>query len=563
MAIPTSPQSQQQTSDDAITILNHVAKTNKLDCGWPTLKSTFQSTLTTHLELYHSKGPLRPYRPPSSSFSPPVGPEPEPIKLDPSEEEGEKPPSESLLLSPSPQTPEASTQPNPVPRSIDVEPSATPSAGRLESLTTQDDLKPSTTGGLVIPPFPPLDPNRRRTQISGPSYSGGTIISSPRSINGMRGGAQRIVTIGPSVLEDEYDEETTIGGKVLRGWMELDEAQRELDKVRGMLDDMVDPPFTIQRLSELLLEPTKYYSTFGKFIRAVEKLLLVTTNWTEPSYTPQPISSFTLPSTSSSKSTENGYGYDLESTMPPGSTTPMFSPIPFLSSNPPSDDLGSSSSNGLGGGNKISLDDGLMSPLMLEESGIFGSSANPRSPTPEPEESEPTRPEGDKDVDMEVEEDERVKVKSPDTPIPPRPKAAQGQYTQDVEHESSDPGHQSYLGRVDELDTGPITSPSTPTSQDQVKDGQSPLKGKGKNGHGHGHGPEEIPVPGTGEGGNMTPHGMSEKPVPISSTTVLDEDKEKEKRTIAGLPRSSSEKSLRERFVSASADEGEGKKEVE
>lgn len=36
------------------------------------------------------------------------------------------------------------------------------------------------------------------------------------------------------------------------------------------------PPFTIQRLSELLLEPYKYHSRFDKLALAIEKLLLVT-----------------------------------------------------------------------------------------------------------------------------------------------------------------------------------------------------------------------------------------------------------------------------------------------
>ncbi|WWD01189.1 hypothetical protein V866_008129 [Kwoniella sp. B9012] len=573
MAISTSPEIEQQ-NDEPYTILNEVARTNKINCEWPTLRTIFQDSLTSTLSSYQSRGPPRPYRPP---ISPIIGPVPdidsESIKADPTAspaKEGDKPPSESLLLSPS--TPNTSTNANPNPRSIDVEPSATPSSGRLESLTTQDDLKPSTIGGLVIPPFPPLDPNRRKASVSGPSYSGGTIISSPRSINGIRGGAQRIVTIGPSVLDDEYDEETAIGGKVLRGWMEADEAQRELERVKGLLDDMRDPPFTVQRLSELLLEPTKYYSTFGKFIRAAEKLLLVTTQWSEPSYTPQPIPTFSVPSTS--RSGDNGHSSDMdtESTMPPGSTTPMFSPIPFLSSQSHSDDLGSSSSSSLSLENgqaqsRMNLDDGLMSPLMLnEESGVFGSTTNPRSPTPEPEESDPTQ---NQDINMDTdstpknEEETEEKVKSPDTPIPPRPKVSQGQY-ESIEP-SSDPAHQSYLGRVDELDTGPITSTSSPSTQDKGNNSNgdsSPSRSRSKHGNGHGHGIEEIPVPGTGEGGNMTPHGMSEKPVPISSTTVLDSEKEKEKRTIASLPRSSSEKSLRERFVSAGS-EGEGEQSKE
>ncbi|WWC89766.1 uncharacterized protein L201_004692 [Kwoniella dendrophila CBS 6074] len=585
MAISTSPQLQERRSDaNTDMILEKLARTNTFNSDWPTLRDHLHQSLISTLPLFLSRGPPRPYRPPISPIMGPI-----PISLDPSisedatDAEGEKPPSESLLLSPSQptsistSTPESSTLSSSIPRSLDVEPSATPSSGRLESLTTQDDLKPSTQGGLVIPPFPPLDRNRRNSSSGGPSYSGGQIISSPspRSINGIRGGAQRIVTIGPTVLDDEYDEETTIGGKILPGWMDNEEGKKELEKVVNMLDDMDVPPFTIQRLSELLLEPTKYYSTFGKFVRAIEKTLLVTTQWEAPSYTAAPTQQFSVPTTrstggsipSSSSSASSDNGYDSESTMPPGSTTPMFSPIPFLTQQ--HDELslglnvnttGESSINGAGGQQQRSLDDGLMSPLMLsEESGVFGSSSNPRSPTPEPEDTEnenESKISDDGDIEMKAELNE-------DDQPPRRPTVAQGQYPAEnvIEAEesstTSDPAHQSYLGRVDELDTGPITSsssPTTPTFNRGNSSSPSSSKSKTKNGH---HGDEsEIPVPGTGEGGNMTPHGMSEKPVPISSTTVVKDDDHNSntgKRTIANLPRTSSEKSLRDRFVSAGA----------
>ncbi|KAI8993607.1 PPP4R2-domain-containing protein [Pilobolus umbonatus] len=38
-------------------------------------------------------------------------------------------------------------------------------------------------------------------------------------------------------------------------------------------------PFTIQRLCELVLEPKKYYKMYIKYLRAVEKVLLVTSYW--------------------------------------------------------------------------------------------------------------------------------------------------------------------------------------------------------------------------------------------------------------------------------------------
>jgi len=83
------------------------------------------------------------------------------------------------------------------------------------------------------------------------------------------------------------------------------------------------------------------------------------------------------------------------------------------------------------------------------------------------------------------------------------------------------------MGRVDELDTGPLqTPPNAPSTGDKRDD--------------------EVVTPGAGEAGNMAPHGMSDKPVALSSTTVLNEDDRK----IAGIPKGN----LADRFVQS--DEG-------
>lgn len=44
-----------------------------------------------------------------------------------------------------------------------------------------------------------------------------------------------------------------------------------------LLKSFLNPPWTIQRLIELLLQPRLIYSTTHKFINGVEKLLSVTT----------------------------------------------------------------------------------------------------------------------------------------------------------------------------------------------------------------------------------------------------------------------------------------------
>ncbi|WVQ98943.1 hypothetical protein IAU59_006075 [Kwoniella sp. CBS 9459] len=602
MAISSSPH---RGGDDPV--LDRLAATNTFESDWPTLRQHLHIALLSSLPLFLSRGPPRPYRPPQS----PTVLGPEPIKVESSssqQQEDDRPPSESLLLSPSQPSSSASSgaaeddddgdnnnktstplnastrsQVDATPRSLDAEPTATPASNRFESLHTEDDLQPSTPGGLVIAPFPPLDPNRRRRSSSeaGPSTTTiPTVIGAGPRMNGMRG--QRPLQLGPAVVDEAYDEDVVIGGKMLPSWLDEQEGNKELERVVKVLDDLDTPPFTIQRLAELLLQPTQYHTTLGKFLRAVEKTLLVNTPWEPPSYTPAPISLIpTRPSVPGGSSASSDSGYDSDSTMPPGSMTPMFSPIPFLT-HQESDELGLTL-DGLANGSSSgrSLDDGLMSPLMLNDnSGVFGSAVNPRSPTPEPEEAEGDAEEGasgaksanghgdangsgngsrdgDADTEMGTGDDptevDRLEANVGDSDrtdaLPPRPSAAQGQY-ESIEH--SDPAHQSYLGRVDELDTGPITS--TPTASSSTT---SPSSSTSPPVDGHLHkkrSDEVVPLPGTGEGGNLTPHGMSEKPVPISSTTVVRD--EKAERSIAGLPRSTSDKSLRERFVSAGAGAG-------
>jgi hypothetical protein len=178
--------------------------------------------------------------------------------------------------------------------------------------------------------------------------------------------------------------------------------------------------------------------------------------------------------------------------------------------------------NGLSGAGE-----GLMSPLLLGgdspnmTSGSFQFSQAPsvRSPTPEPEDTT-------------------------EDPDPSAPDSALNINT--ISTHDSDPAHQPYLGRVDELDTGPL--PTTPTMN-----GHSQINSEGE---------------GSGEGGNMTPHGMSERPIPLSSTTtptssVTDE----EGRRIAAIPRGTPRRpaelgSLGDRFVSGGeVMEGETKQE--
>lgn len=180
--------------------------------------------------------------------------------------------------------------------------------------------------------------------------------------------------------------------------------------------------------------------------------------------------------------------------MPPGLGTPQFSPIPFLRRPSPEAEGGEGSNNGLSapGGH---TEENMMSPLILgDESDVaitedyrLDENSSARSPTPEPEESN-SQPQSQEAINTDIEME-----------------TAPGPLT------SSDPGNQPYLGRVDELDTGPLQG-----NREDQKNGRE----------------DERVSEGTGEGGGLTPHGMSERPVPISSTTVIAD----EERKIASLP---------------------------
>ena len=113
--------------------------------------------------------------------------------------------------------------------------------------------------------------------------------------------------------------------------------------------------------------------------------------------------------------------------------------------------------------------------------------------------------------------------------------------------------HDSFMGRVDELDSGPLsplpTNASTSTSPRTSRVNPSN---------------DRQFAEGTGESGNMIPHGMSERPQAISSTTTLSpvrsEGSERTPsppsgwtsgRKVSRMPRTASMGNLSDRFVKA------------
>jgi hypothetical protein len=100
-----------------------------------------------------------------------------------------------------------------------------------------EELRPSTRGGLVIAPFPPLDPNRRKKGAAG--AQGPKIVSIAPRPNGLGHPTPPPIRItSGNVFDDEWDEEVVIGGKKLAGWMDEDEGKKEAGRLVKMLDEM-------------------------------------------------------------------------------------------------------------------------------------------------------------------------------------------------------------------------------------------------------------------------------------------------------------------------------------
>ncbi|KAJ7273575.1 PPP4R2-domain-containing protein [Mycena haematopus] len=103
-------------------------------------------------------------------------------------------------------------------------------------------------------------------------------------------------------------------------YMTVEESTEMKDSVFALLDQFdswVNPPFTIQRVCELCLYPKQNYNSVGKYLRAVEKSLLVTSTY----------DSFPPLTASERDTTIRTMASIGAPTAPP---TPLFSPIPFL-----------------------------------------------------------------------------------------------------------------------------------------------------------------------------------------------------------------------------------------
>ncbi|KAF8911074.1 PPP4R2-domain-containing protein [Gymnopilus junonius] len=163
----------------------------------------------------------------------------------------------------------------------------------LQKVASDDALDQNRKGGLTVLP-PPLP--APYTQINTPA--GGLKL--------------------PPFLPRKVSQ---IGGvEVLKSYMNEEEAKTMKENIFAQLDQFEgSPPFTIQRLCELCLEPKRQYKSIGKYLRAVEKSILVTSTWDSfPPLTPSEIHS------------AGRSAILLGSTLQSAPSTPLFSPIPFL-----------------------------------------------------------------------------------------------------------------------------------------------------------------------------------------------------------------------------------------
>ncbi|KAI0670326.1 PPP4R2-domain-containing protein [Trametes maxima] len=147
-------------------------------------------------------------------------------------------------------------------------------------------------GGLKLPPFPPREPNP-----SNPNPPPPKVDFNDKEAEEMR----------TSIYAQLDDFEACVVNLV---W--------DVHTVR-QLTPTPSTPFTIQRICELCVRPRQHYKYVGKYLRAMEKCLLVTSSWNA------------FPPLSEVESTYSASGHPAISTSAVSApNTPMFSPIPFL-----------------------------------------------------------------------------------------------------------------------------------------------------------------------------------------------------------------------------------------
>ncbi|CEL63268.1 hypothetical protein RSOLAG1IB_05311 [Rhizoctonia solani AG-1 IB] len=178
----------------------------------------------------------------------------------------------------------------------DAPPPPSPSPPYLVSPLATLDLQPSTPSGLVIAPFPA----RPNLELHGTGLNGNGAV---------------------------WD---TSSGRALPAKLNTDEAKEELSRMFAYLHDFDSaPPFTVQRLVELVVKPRAHYKNVGKYLRALERTLLVTS--THKDY---PLDTYALEAQNGTQPAIGAPGSASSRASTPGpldvARSPLFTPIPFL-----------------------------------------------------------------------------------------------------------------------------------------------------------------------------------------------------------------------------------------
>ncbi|KAH7345570.1 hypothetical protein B0J17DRAFT_640331 [Rhizoctonia solani] len=254
-------------------VIDNIAETNMVDSEWDVLRDMFKYKLIQNaLEFIKDVEQTATTGPPPTTSEAPF------VPLTDTE----------LMSTDGPLPPDAQPPPSPSPPYL-VSPLATL------------DLQPSTPLGLVIAPFPA----RPNLELHGAGLNGNGAV---------------------------WD---TSSGRALPAKMNAEEAKEELGRIFAYLDDFDSaPPFTVQRLAELIVKPRGHYKNVGKYIRALERTLLVTS--THKDY---PLDTYALETQNGVQPAIGGAGSVSSRASTPGpldvARSPLFTPIPFLHRPPP------------------------------------------------------------------------------------------------------------------------------------------------------------------------------------------------------------------------------------
>lgn len=343
----------------------------------------------------------------------------------------------------------------------------------------------------------------------------------------------------------------------------------------GLMRSCSAPPFTIQRLCELAWKPFLQHSSIGKYLRAIEKNLLVTTtydNGEQDGENGEHPASGGFPGGMNGSLGPRSRASSVSSSSSTSSlNAPLFSPIPFLVEkriiNPdgtpvstPATLPGTSSSETDVQTSVLSLNLNISKRPTGDEDVAMNGTDGDRPGTPMHSVSQESMQlasgaRGDK---TDLEPLNHLALSTSAVSVLAQTNGNGHEMGKPAADSSTDKAHEPFTGRVDELDAGPLqqttTTHASPSDPHQL---HLPADPSAVGAHHQ---------EGTGERGTMTPHAMSDRPQAISSTTGLNAvvphapQRETEMdpppvgkdggRVIRGLPRTSSSVSLGDRFVS-------------